>query len=396
MKLNIFKSSVFLVAAVIIVSMFFSCGGGSKEKKKGKKDSIVVKKETVCQVNEKLNDIALYLAGMKLNEKSELFELTKNPSWVNYARNTDTSWSKLGRKRTRPMSAWAKREMPDLIKDLNTLFYPFSGPDFLHANALFPYAKKMILFGMEPVGDIPDFKKLKKEEITPYFAYITKSLQDITNLSFFKTINMSSDFSGSKVNGTLPVIMLFIARAGYEIADIKPVMIDTTGQFVDIPAFKDYKGEKSYNYGVKVKYINPKDSIGCRTLYYFSCNIIDQGVAASKNTRMFLQKLDTGVVTFIKSASYLMHNTYFSAIRNTCFAKSKAILQDDSGIAYKYYEKNKWKINLYGVYTGPIDMFANRYEKDLKEAFTKEKVGTFTFKYGYGTNSNMLLARKIK
>lgn len=396
MKLNIFKSSVFLVAAVIIVSMFFSCGGGNKENKKEKKDSIVVKKDSACPVDQKLTDISLYLAGMKLDEKSELYEMTKIPAWTNYARNTDTSWAKLGRKRTRPMTAWAKKEIPDLIKDLNTLFYPFSGPDFLHANALFPYAKKMILFGMEPVGDVPDFKKLKKEEIGPYFAFITKSLDDITNLSFFKTIDMSSDFSSTKVNGTIPIIMLFMARAGYQISTIKPVQIDTAGQFAEIPAFKNFKGEKSYNYGVEVKYIDPRDSIGCRTLYYFSCNIIDQGVASNKNLRLFLQKMDTNVVTFVKSASYLMHNTYFSVIRNTCFAKSKAILQDDSGIAYKYYDKKKWKINLYGVYTGPIQMFANRYEQDLKDAFTKEKVGTFTFKYGYGTNSNMLLARKIK
>ena len=68
----------------------------------------------------------------------------------------------------------------------------------------------------------------------------------------------------------------------------------------------------------------------------------------------------------VKSASYLMHNTYFSIVRNAVLSKSKAFFQDDSGIAYRYIDKTKWNVQLYGVYNGPIKMFANRFEKDLK------------------------------
>jgi len=376
--------------------MFISCGGSSKEKKttgKEKKDSIV-SKDTLVKANAKYNDIARYLGGLKLNEKSELTEATKSPAWLTYCKYSDSSWIKLERKRLKLMGEWSQKEIPDLYKDVKTLFYPFSGPDFVHVNALFPNAQKYILFGLEPIGTIPDFSKMKKEVLGPYFAYINKSLDDIISLSFFKTIDMSSDLNNAKVNGTLPLILLFMARTGHEIVDIKPVKIDTSGTFSYIPAFKGYKGESSYNYGAEVKFKDANDSTHYKTLYYFSANIIDKGVTDNKNLRLFLEKLDTGLVTFVKSASYLMHNTYFSAIRNAVLNKSKAILQDDSGISYKYYDKKIWNIGLYGKYTGPIDMFANRFEKDLKAAFDTEKPKPFSFKYGYGTNSNMLLARK--
>ena len=96
----------------------------------------------------------------------------------------------------------------------------------------------------------------------------------------------------------------------------------------------------------------------------------------------------------VKSASYLMHEADFSYVRNAVLSKSKAILQDDSGISYKFFDKTKWDIQLYGVYNGPIPLFAKRYEKDLKEAFTKGNVKPITFQYGYGSHCALLIARK--
>ncbi len=42
-----------------------------------------------------------------------------------------------------------------------TMFYMFSGPDFLYANAFYPNAKTYVLSGLEPVGTVPDLTTLR-------------------------------------------------------------------------------------------------------------------------------------------------------------------------------------------------------------------------------------------
>ena len=98
--------------------------------------------------------------------------------------------------------------------------------------------------------------------------------------------------------------------------------------------------------------------------------------------------------TFVKSATYLMHKSYFSIIRNTCLDKSAMILQDDSGIGFKFFKKDKWNIQLYGTYSKPIKLFEDFFEPDYLEAFKTEKVKPLHFRIGYSPKSNLLMAIK--
>ena len=81
-------------------------------------------------------------------------------------------------------------------------------------------------------------------------------------------------------------------------------------------------------------------------------------------------------------------------IWNLIIKKSKAILQDDSGIAFRYMDAAKWNIQLYGAYNGPISLFANHFEKDLKKAYETEKVKEVPFQYGYGKSTALMLFKK--
>jgi hypothetical protein len=109
--------------------------------------------------------------------------------------------------------------------------------------------------------------------------------------------------------------------------------------------------------------------------------------------RSFLEQLQPGSITYVKSASYLMHKNYFSNIRSLILEKSAAVVQDDSAIPYRYFDKEAWDIRLYGTYAAPIELFKVHLEKDLKEAYARDskKLG---FRLGYANQSNMLVARK--
>jgi hypothetical protein len=92
-----------------------------------------------------------------------------------------------------------------------------------------------------------------------------------------------------------------------------------------------------------------------------------------------------------------MHKSYFSIIRKTCLQHSALLLQDDSGIAYKYFDQTKWNIQLYGSYSKPIKLFEEFYEPDLTEAYTKSTVKPLKFRFGYNQQSSVLIAtRKAK
>jgi len=384
-----FFSVIFLSLAIIIAS----CGGNGKKENKNAKDTVKTVKKDTFKVNTKYTDIAKFIAGMKVDEKSDLYELSQDKDFTSYAASSDSSWAKLDRKRLSKMRPWAEAEIADMNKDIKTLFYPFSGPDFLHVNTLFPKAKKYIMFGLEPVGSIPDMKKIPKEKLAKFFNALNISLADVLNFSFFKTIEMSKELNNELLSGSLPIILLFVARTNHEIVDIKPVEINSDGKFVYIDAFKKMKNKESYNKGAEITFVDKGDTVK-RKIYYFSADVSDDGLKTNPNCTKFFDNLDNNVITMVKSASYLMHEGAFSSMRNTIFTKSKAILQDDSGISYKFFDKNKWDLQLYGMYNGPIPLFAKRFEKDLKEAYAKEKVKPITFQYGYGSHCGVLVARK--
>jgi hypothetical protein len=388
-----FKKSFFAVAILSMAFLIASCGG-SGNKSNDKDTTKVVKKDSI-KINKKYTNIAKFISGMPVDSKSDLYELSQLESFKFYAKSSDSSWAKLEKRRISKMRTWADTELVDLHKGLKTLYYPFSGPDFLHAHTFFPKATKYIMFGLEPVGNIPDLKKIGKDKLGVFFNAMNNSIGDVLNLTFFKTIEMSKELNSDMISGSLPVILLFVARTGHEIVDIKPTEIDSKGKMIYIDTFKNLKSSASYNYGAEVTYVDKGDTV-LRKIYYFSADVADPGLKTNQNCVKYLDNIDSNVVTMIKSASYLMHNDYFSIVRDNILKKSKAFFQDDSGIKYKFIDKDKWDIQLYGVYNGPIELFAKKYEKDLKEAYTKGKPKAINFQYGYGKQCGLLVARKKK
>jgi hypothetical protein len=84
-------------------------------------------------------------------------------------------------------------------------------------------------------------------------------------------------------------------------------------------------------------------------------------------------------------------------IRNIVFEKSNTILQDDSGIAYKLFDKNGWDIHLYGRYQKPGKEFSWINETDLAYAYQDTSIKTVPFTLGYNwrtTAINLLYAVK--
>jgi hypothetical protein len=310
--------------------------------------------------------------------------MSATPQWMKFAASFDKSWAKLDKTRLAVMRSWASEELHAGASDKTTLFYPFSGPDFLHAVTFFPHAESYVLGGLEPVGSVPDFQQMTPETQEQFFVTVARSLDSLLSFSFFKTDDMKVDVK-QDLEGTLPILMLFLARTGNRLENVTPVDIAEDGALVT--------GGKTSK-GVDILFKNSEGSK--RHLYYFSANVQNDYIKKSTFGK-YVGKLGE-VTTYLKSASYLMHKDYFSTIRGMILDHSTLVVQDDSGIPYRFFKPEKWDVTLYGVYSSPIAMFKDHREADLAGAY-KEAKGVKTLPFGIGYNwrpgqSNLLVARR--
>jgi hypothetical protein len=337
----------------------------------------------------KYNDIALLLAGIKINQDSDYNAFTRQPEWQKYAAMADAGWSRFTKTIASRVQSWAAKELADIHRDVQTVFYPFSGPDFLYAFLFLPDARTYILVGLEPVGTIPDPFKFSKEAFGAYLSLIFKSIDKTLLISFFRVNDLSAEVVTAGLNGTLPILMLFLARTGNEIVDIKPAEIASNGKIVILDRFSEKK--EPYK-GVTISF-RAKNSESVQQLYYFSADLANSGLTPNAGFRQFLDGLNTGTFTFIKAASYLMHIRYFSMIRSLILNKSRVIVQEDSGIPFHFFDRSIWDIQLYGSYSEPIKKFKEYFDQDLKDAYAAG-APPLNFRIGYSPQSNLLVARR--
>jgi hypothetical protein len=326
-----------------------------------------------------LNQSAQGLAGKKSSGDWE-----SSRDWQEYQKTLDGRWDYLSRIRLNAMRTWGGSALSGLRSKTSTVFYPFSGPDALYVDTLFPDSKILLMAGLEPVGTIPDLAKIQKEDnLGPYLTGVQTSLYTILAASFFKTKDMKNDFNNQVVDGLMPAIIVFLARQGYHINDIQYVTLERDGTVHP-------KGEGSGAPGVQITYDDD------RKLLYFQANLSDDGQSENPGFVNLMHRLAPGV-TYLKAASYLLYEDYFSKIREAILENSAGVVEDDSGIPLKDFKPAQWEVIPYGDYTGPINLFKDKYQPDLNEFYKKTSHDQLAFGSGYkfaASVSSLLVAKK--
>ena len=292
--------------------------------------------------------------------------------WATHATDLDKAWKQLDQRQLSKVRDWAPEALGNAYQDQGPMYYMFSGPDFLYANAFFPNASTYILCGVEPVGPIPDVTKVAQPALASALANLRKSLDSVLSFSFFITKSMKVDLRQQQLSGTLPVLYVFLARAGCTIDSVELVALDKTGAFVP-----EGKGTTP---GVKILFTGPAGRP--QTLYYFTTDLANWAIKVNPNFIKFCEQQGMGV-SLLKAASYLMHSDNFSQVRDYLLSHSKVIVQDDSGIPYRYIDRNKWNIRFYGRYIGPIPRFLKHGQLDLNKDNSASNPTYLPFSFGY-------------
>lgn len=332
------------------------------------------------------DDTARFLAGLQPSSASPLAALAREPVWQQHAKHFDAAWAGLESRQLAKVRAWAGQNMS---APGQTLFYMFSGPDFLYANAFFPNASTYVLSGLERTGPIPDVTKLRGSALPAALGHLKVSLRQVLSHSYFITSQMGAHLSRGQLNGTLPLLYVFLARSGKTVRDVSYVQLEPDG------TIKPYEaaGPGAIPRAVKIVFSGGGDKE--QTLYYFSTNLANNGVAKS-GFLTFCETLGTGD-SFVKSASYLLHGGAFASVREFMLKYSTHILQDDTGIPVSQFKEDTWSLQPFGRYTRPIPVFARNYQSRLKALFDQSKPAVLDFGIGYkwrAGQSNLMLATR--
>jgi hypothetical protein len=334
-----------------------------------------------------VDDTARFLAGLQPSEGSPLTALTKDPSWQHHARFFDNAFAQLEQRQLSKVRAWADT---NLAAPKPTMFYFFSGPDFLYANAFYSKANTYVMAALEPSGSVPDLLKLPRGNVDAALANIEHSLGTIMSFSFFITKHMKVDLHAGQISGTLPLLFVFMERSGKTIRDVTPVALDDDGKVLS--GGESASAKSNAPRGVRILFAG-KDGAE-KTLYYFSTDLSNAGVKSSGFLK-FCATLAPGN-SLIKSASYLLHSGSFTTTRDFLLANSATIIQDDSGIPLGDYNSKKWRFFPFGHYAGPISEFLNKYQQSYAELFRRAQPMDFGIGYRWRTNdSNLLLSVKL-
>lgn len=94
-----------------------------------------------------------------------------------------------------------------------------------------------------------------------------------------------------------------------------------------------------------------------------------------------------------------MYGEDFSDIRTLTLVKNSYLLQDDSGIPLKSFDRSRWDLKFYGSYTSPIAVFNHDYQPELRQIYVNDKTIkplNFGIGYKFGPNESNLMLAKVK
>ena len=210
---------------------------------------------------------------------------------------------------------------------------------------------------------------------------------------------MKEDLRNDEVDGTIHLLLLFLNKTGHQIANVRPFYIDSTGAKQYLESTTALSKSNYKNKSIEITAIDQNNKL--KTVTYTSTDLSDPALKKNKGLQAYINNLHFET-TYLKGASYLMHLSAFSKIRDLILANTNNIVQDDSGIALRYITGDKdhqWKFTFYGTYTRPINMFKENYQADLDSLYKKEGSKKLGFGLGYNyrdKNSSFMLIKKTK
>ena len=335
---------------------------------------------------------AKFLAGVPLPSPEPLAKLQQEPAYRTHSAEFEKTWRRYNEHYFSPMRAWSADELAPKLSLGAPVYYFFGGPDAISPLAFFPDAPDFVLGGLEPVGWVPGPDALPPQRLQAALASLRKSTDVVLSFGFFITKDMRTELDAGEFKGVTPVMLVFLAMSGCEVLDVSYFGVRGDG------SSEEYGTEARQAKGAlpRVRITFRKNALSApQRLHYVQANVADDALHVGSGLLRWAQGFGPGNV-YLKAASYLLHEPYFSKIREFLLGQARSVLQDDSGIPFSFFQNGEWRVWYFGIYTGPLELFKKYRQEKLADAFRTSGV-PLAFGTGYKWRlgqSNLLLAVK--
>lgn len=279
-----------------------------------------------------------------------------------------TAWSIYEKRIGQPLLTWAQKEVA--WSEAGTVFYPFSGPDFVTVERMFPNASRYVLVAIQKARPPADPPRLSD-------AYLTKlgtAWMQFGQLGYFRTVDLESD-QRDKANtvGITTILMAFAARLGYEVQDVVPIGFNASK--ADWDALSGPSTWRSVRLTLK--------KAGRQvTLDYISLDLSDRGLQARPELEGWMNALAAKPV-LLKAASHLLQEPQFQSLRSKIVQAAPLVVQDETGLDFNDL-KPIGPVRLYGKFVKTHGLFKATKQKSLAAAYKADTApGELPFAFSY-------------
>lgn len=344
------------------------------------------------EFNRRATATAQILAGIAPNPPDPVLKrFVDSEAFKEHHQWMANNWDRV-RSRIQAMEAWRSQEIKIANAQKKTLLYPFSGPDFLNAYTLFPDHGRYVFFSLERPGSLPDLESVTPAQFAKLLQDVRSAFYDIFERNYFITSYMTKQLTTPWVRGTVPVMATMMVLMNRRIVRIEPLdLFPDLTQIYDQP---DAKRPRVLMRAVRIEFAGPTAT---QQLYYVSLDATDKALEFYPEFLSWVAQHRPSTA-LLKSASYLLHDQQFSKTRAMLLEAADVVVQDDTGIPYRFISQSPWQVKLYGRYHRPIRPMQYAYQKDLEAAYNSQpEPAPLPFPFGYhwrGQKSGLIFAHR--
>ncbi len=346
------------------------------------------------EFNRRATATAQILAGIAPNPiEPALKRFVETDAFKEHQQWMINSWNQV-RGRIQTMETWRSQEIKVAVSQKKTLLYPFSGPDFLNAYTFFPAHGRYVFFSLERPGTLPDLESVTVVQFSKLLQDVRSAFRDIFERNYFITSYMTKQLTTPWLRGSVPVMATMMALMNRRIVRIEP--LDLFPELTHAYDEPEARQPRVRLRAVRIEFSSP-NSGGAQQLYYVSLDASDKALEFYPDFLTWVSQYKPATV-LLKSASYLLHDNQFAKTRAMLLDAANVVVQDDTGIPYRFINQNPWQVKLYGHYHRPIRPMTYGYQKDLETAYnSRQEQAPLPFPFGYhwrGQQSGLIVAHR--
>ena len=294
-----------------------------------------------------------------------------------YAHNASARWKEYERRIGAPLAKWSQNELAPAPGE--TIFYPFSGPDFATVQRLYPDGGRYVLVAMQRAEAPPAIDHATAADLAGFLTRFGEAWKQFAQIGFFRTLDLDEEAKrpGLRAGVTAP-LLAFAVRSGYTVAAVEPVRVNASG--TELEVHPGPHSDRATWASVRISLL----AAGGRkvALDYVRMNLSDAFLNTHPGERAWIERM-AHHRTVLKAASHLPQSSRFSIVRDALLEHAPSIVQDETGIEYGALAKT-FDVKLYGRFSKPHSLFKKDAQRALAEAYqTRQDVKPLTFRVSY-------------